>query len=56
LNRDVVSILNQPDIQKRMRTLGAEPAPTTPAELDKHVAQELAMVFKLAKAAGLEPQ
>ena len=56
LNRDIVSILNQPDIQKRMRTLGAEPAPTTPAELDKHVAQELAMVFKLAKAAGLEPQ
>jgi tripartite-type tricarboxylate transporter receptor subunit TctC len=56
LNREVVSILNQPDIQKRMRALGAEPAPTTPAELDKHVAQELAMVFKLAKAAGLEPQ
>ncbi|MGZ8212202.1 MAG: tripartite tricarboxylate transporter substrate binding protein [Burkholderiales bacterium] len=56
LNREVVAILNQPDIQKRMRALGAEPAPTTSAELDKHVAQELAMVFKLAKAAGLEPQ
>jgi tripartite-type tricarboxylate transporter receptor subunit TctC len=56
LSRDIVSILNQPDIQKRMRALGAEPAPTTPAELDKHVARELAMVLKLAKAAGLEPQ
>jgi tripartite-type tricarboxylate transporter receptor subunit TctC len=56
LNREIVNILNQPDIQKRMRTLGAEPAPTTPAELDKHVARELAMVLKLAKAAGLEPQ
>jgi tripartite-type tricarboxylate transporter receptor subunit TctC len=56
LNRDVVSILNQPDIQKRMRALGADPAPTTPAELDKHVARELAIVLKLAKAAGLEPQ
>jgi tripartite-type tricarboxylate transporter receptor subunit TctC len=56
LNRDVVSILNQPDIQKRMRTLGAEPAPTTPAEFDKHVAREVAIVLKLAKAAGLEPQ
>jgi tripartite-type tricarboxylate transporter receptor subunit TctC len=56
LNREVVSILKQPDIQKRMRTLGAEPAPTTPAELDKHVAQELALVLKLAKAAGLEPK
>jgi tripartite-type tricarboxylate transporter receptor subunit TctC len=56
LNRDVVSILNQPDIQKRMRSLGAEPAPTTPAEFDKHVAREVAIVLKLAKAAGLEPQ
>jgi tripartite-type tricarboxylate transporter receptor subunit TctC len=56
LNRDVVSILNQPDIQKRMRALGAEPAPTTPAEFDKHVAREVAIVLKLAKAAGLEPQ
>jgi tripartite-type tricarboxylate transporter receptor subunit TctC len=56
LNRDVVSILNQPDTQKRMRALGAEPAPTTPAEFDKHVAREVAIVLKLAKAAGLEPQ
>jgi tripartite-type tricarboxylate transporter receptor subunit TctC len=56
LNREVVEILNQSDVQKRMRALGAEPAPTTPAGLDKHVAQELAIVLKLAKAAGLEPQ
>lgn len=56
LNGEIVSILKQPDIQKRMRAVGAEPAPSSPAELDKHVAQELAMVMKLAKAAGLEPQ
>jgi tripartite-type tricarboxylate transporter receptor subunit TctC len=56
LNAEVVAVLNQPDVQKRMRTLGAEPAPTTPAGLDKHVARELAIVLKLAKAAGLEPQ
>jgi tripartite-type tricarboxylate transporter receptor subunit TctC len=56
LNQAMVAALAQPDVQKTMRNLGAEPAPTTPAELDKFVVQDLAMVAKLAKAAGIQPE
>jgi tripartite-type tricarboxylate transporter receptor subunit TctC len=56
LNREMTRALGQPDVQKQMRALGAEPAPTTPAELDRFVADELAVVAKLAKAAGITPQ
>ena len=56
LNREMTGALGQSDIQKQMRALGAEPAPTTPAELDKFVAGEIATVAKLAKMAGITPQ
>jgi tripartite-type tricarboxylate transporter receptor subunit TctC len=56
LNREYTAALNHPDIQKRMRALGVEPAPVMPADLDKLVAQELAVVLKLARAARIEPQ
>jgi tripartite-type tricarboxylate transporter receptor subunit TctC len=56
LNKAMVAALALPDVQKTMRNLGAEPAPTTPAELDKFVVQDLAMVAKLAKAAGIQPE
>ena len=56
LNREMTRALGHPDVQKQMRALGAEPAPTTPAELDKFVADELVVVAKLAKAAGITPQ
>ena len=56
LNRAITDALRLPDVQKQMRALGAEPAPTTPEELDKFVVNELAVVAKLAKAAGITPQ
>jgi tripartite-type tricarboxylate transporter receptor subunit TctC len=56
LNRAITDALRHPDVQKQMRALGAEPAPTTPEELDKFVANELGVVAKLAKAAGIMPQ
>lgn len=56
LNREITNALALPDIQKQMRALGVDPAPTTPAELDRFVANELTVVAKLAKAAGITPQ
>ena len=56
LNREITNVLRLPDIQKQMRALGAEPAPTTPAELDKFVVKEIATVAKLATMAGITPQ
>jgi len=56
LNREMTNALNQPDVQKTMRNLGVDPTPTTPTELDKFVVQDLAMVAKLAKLAGIQPE
>ena len=56
LNREMTAALRLPDVQKTMRNLGAEPAPMTPAELDRFVAQDMATVAKLAKVAGIQPE
>lgn len=56
LNRAVTAALRLPDVEKAMRALGAEPAPTTPAELDKFVVGDVAAVQKIATLAGLKPE
>lgn len=56
LNREITAALRHPEVGKTMRSLGAEPAPTTPAELDQFVARDLVMVQKVANAAGIKPQ
>jgi tripartite-type tricarboxylate transporter receptor subunit TctC len=56
LNREVTAALRLPDVGKAMRAIGAEPAPTTPAELDKFVMQDVENVQKIAKLAGLKPE
>lgn len=56
LNRAMVNALRDPSIVKRMHTLGAEPSPTTPAELDKIVQRELVTIQKLADIAGIKPE
>ena len=56
LNREITAALGQPDVASRMRSLGAEPSPTKPEELDRFVARDLALVRKIARIAGIEPQ
>ena len=56
LNREVGAALNSADIQKRMRALGAEPAPTTPEAFDKQIARELHEIGAIAKRAGITQQ
>ncbi len=56
LNREFTRALALPDIENRMRDLGADPAPTTPAELDKFIVRELATIAKLAQLAGIKPE
>ncbi len=53
LNREVVRVLNEADIQQRFAALGMEPAPTTPDQLDQFVANQLSLVMQLAKKAGI---
>lgn len=56
LNRAMVNALRDPSIVKRMHVLGAEPSPTTPAELDRIVQRELVTIQKLADIAGIKPE
>ena len=41
VNKEVVRILNLPDIKERMSTQGATPKPTTPAEFDAFIRSEV---------------
>jgi tripartite-type tricarboxylate transporter receptor subunit TctC len=52
LNREVVRILNLPDIRDRMLSQGATPAPTTPEEFDAFIRTEVARFAKVLIAAG----
>jgi len=56
LNREVTRILDMPDIQQRLRALGAEPAPTTPEQFDRFIAEQIRVATMLAQKAGIQPQ
>ena len=56
LNREVGRVLRLPEIEQRLLAIGIEPAPTTPAELDKFTAQQVAAAAELARRAGIKPE
>ena len=56
LNREITKVLNQPEIQQRLLSMGAEAAPNKPAEFDKLIAEQVAMTIKLARQAGIKPE
>lgn len=56
LHSSITQVLRLPDTKERWSALGAEPAPTTPAELDKLIAEEIATYTKVARAAGIKAQ
>jgi len=51
-NKEIVRILNLPDLRERMLTQGATPKPTTPEEFDKFVRSEVVKMGKVIIAAG----
>ena len=56
LNREITAILRMPDVESRFIEMGAETAPSTPAEFDRLVASEITRVGELARRAGITPQ
>ncbi len=56
LNAEITRILALPEIAQKMTALGVEPDATTPAEFDKLIVEQVAMMAKLARAAGIKPQ
>ncbi len=56
LHDEIVRILALPEISQKMTSLGVDPDPTTPAAFDKLIVGQVALMAKLAKAAGIQPQ
>jgi len=56
LNREVVAALGRNDIAEKIRTLGGEPAPMSPAEFDAFVRKEIAINAEIVKASGFKPE
>ena len=57
LNAAVVAALKDPEVVQRIRLIGMEPVPTTPAEFAAFVDSEIDKISKvLAKAGGAPPQ
>ncbi len=56
LNREVVAALSRKDIADKIRNLGGEPTPMTPAEFDAFVRKEIATNAAIVKASGFKPQ
>ena len=56
LNEDIVRILREPEVRARWLPIGLEPRPTTPAEFDRIIAQDVATFTRLAKAGNIKAE
>jgi tripartite-type tricarboxylate transporter receptor subunit TctC len=52
LNAQLVSIINSPDLQERLLSMGVEPNGSTPAELAAHLKRELVKWRKVVEISG----
>ena len=53
INRDIIAVLSQPDVNERLSTLGFDPAATTPAEFGERIKNEIAKWGKVVRAAKI---
>lgn len=56
LNHEVGRALKASDVEQRLHAVGMEPAPSTPAELDRFVVAQLKIAADLARKAGIKPE
>ncbi len=56
LNTEIVKAINKPAINQRLADSGLQPAPSSPAELDRFVTEQLAAWGKKIKDAGIQPE
>src|SRR5258705_782071 len=56
LNAEIVKAINKPAINQKLADIGLAPGPSTPAELDRFVKEQLAAWGKKIKDAGIQPE
>jgi tripartite-type tricarboxylate transporter receptor subunit TctC len=56
LNAEIVKAINKPAVNQRLADIGLAPGPSTPAELDRFVKEQLAAWGKKIKDAGIQPE
>ncbi len=54
LNREIVRILNEPELKRRWAPIGLEPRPTTPEAFDQLIRDDTAVFTKIARAANVK--
>jgi tripartite-type tricarboxylate transporter receptor subunit TctC len=54
LNQSIARLVQQPDVQARLRADGMEPAHSTPEEFSRYIAQEIAKWSKVVKAGNIK--
>jgi len=55
-NEEVRRAATVPDVVKRLHAIGMDAIPTSPEEVEKLIKEQMAVVAKLAKAAGIKPE
>ena len=56
LNAATARILAMPDVRERLLAIGSDPAPASPAELSKRIADATEQFGRIAKELGIKPQ
>jgi len=56
IHREMAQVLRAPELQERLIAVGAEAAPTTPAEFGAFLQRETVRWSKVLKEAGIKPQ
>ena len=56
LNREIVRIIQLPDVKKRWEPLGAEALPKTPEDFEKYLSDQSQLVKRLVNAANIQPK
>jgi len=56
LNQEAARALKSADVEQKLVAVGMEPAPGTPAELDKFTREQVAISRELAQKAGIKPE
>jgi tripartite-type tricarboxylate transporter receptor subunit TctC len=54
INRDVMRVMEMPDVQERYSRLGAEPMRMDPAQFAGFVRSEIEDAARIARAAGIQ--